>query len=113
MPLPVAVGWLVAALGRWATRLLIPILIAVGGWVLEQMTGALSWVFLRIGSAVVTLIVVELARVQMPSPPDWAGVFGSQMLDLVEVAGVDVALGVLIASALLRLVVSVVTLGRF
>lgn len=113
MALPVAAAWMVTALGRVALRVMTPALIALSAWGMEQLTGVVSWVVLRFGDLLLGLLLEQIATIRMPAAPNWAATFGVTILDLIEVSGIDVAFGVVILSLSLRLVVKLVTLGRF
>lgn len=113
MPLPVAAGWLLGVLGRWGLKLLLPLLIAFGVWVLEELTGVVGWALTKLVDAVLMFLMGLIGDLDLPAPPDWVGTFGAGLIDLLHLIGVHNCLLLIFASVLARLAVKLITIGRY
>ena len=109
--MPVAIGWILRVLSRFGKGWLFPVFGAAAAWLIEQMTGAISWAIVRVGQGVIQVTLDFLDEIEWGDPPDWA-VFGSSFLEIASESGAIAALGILVAGGVVRLVVRIVTLGR-
>ena len=104
---------LLEVLGRVIQTVLVPALIGLGAWVLELLTDAVSWAVYQIGSLLARGLGTALQAVDLPAPNvDWT-VFGQAFLRLVDLWQMDLALAAVVGASIVRLLVYVVTLGRF
>ena len=69
---------------------------AAAAWLIEQMTGAISWAIVRVGQGVIQVTLDFLDEIEWGDPPDWA-VFGSSFLEIASESGAIAALGILVA----------------
>lgn len=79
---------------------------------LEELTGAMSWAFLQLFSAAAEWLIEMMKGITWPASPDW-GVMPVKAVQMLYIAGVWQALAVVIAAGILRLMVKIMTLGRF
>jgi hypothetical protein len=101
------------ALKRIVDLTLVPVLIAVGLFLIEQTLGLVSWLMLKLGDIVLFLVGLLLAMIPFP---DWelsADTFGSTFLDLAQIAGLWPALGFYVTGLGVAFVAKLITLGRF
>ena len=90
----------------------LPLLAVIGGWLIEQATGAVSWGLFTVGQAGLGLVLETLMDITWPDTPNWGGL-PSVALDIGRVSGLWTSVSLVVTSAVLRFVVRMSTLGRF
>ena len=112
--MPILGGILLRALGKMASAVWLPVVAVAMAWIVEQVTGAISWGIFEVGFAVLRFILELMDSVAWPAGPDWTAFAGytSAAIQLLEVSGVLAALTILVTGGVLRVVVKTITLGR-
>lgn len=110
--MPIAIGWIFRVLARAGKGFAFPLAAAALAWLIEQLTGAVSWAIFALGQSFLELVMDAIDSIDLGTPPDWL-VFGQTFVNLVGLSGIVPAFGIILSSAILRLVVKAITLGRF
>ena len=115
MAVPIVVGALVQAAGRIVPKLLTPVLMVFGAWLLEQITGLFSWAFREFGILMAGLVGGALRGIDLPDAVFASGWddFGDGLLMILHTFGIVGALELIVQAMILRLVLFAVTLGRY
>lgn len=115
MAVPVIVGALVQAAGRIIPKLLTPVLMVFGAWLIEQITGLFSWALRELGILAAGIVGGALRGIDLPDAvfqSSWSD-FGNGLLLILHTFGVVAAMELIIQAMILRLVLFAVTLGRY
>lgn len=109
--MPTAIAWIFRGMARIGKGWTWPVLAVLAGWLIESITGAVSWGLVHVGMGIVEISLDFLDELQFGQAPDWA-VFGGAFLELASASGAIAALGILVAGGIARFVVKIVTLGK-
>lgn len=110
--MPNFLGWVVRGIARVWKGWMWPGMAAAAVWTFNQLNEAVAGVIFYVGGSFLAVVFAMLGAVSWPDPIEWSR-FGALALQLIRLAGLDVAVGIFISAAALRLVVRVMTLGRF
>ena len=112
--MPFLAGLILRAAGKLLKGWWIPLAAAVSAWVLEQLTGVITWGVFLIAQAVADLLLEVLASATWPASPNWA-VLSDEMgtgVTMLSEAGVLGAAQIIVVGGIVRLTVRLLTLGR-
>ena len=99
--MPVLVGWLFRIGARLLSGWMVPVLVVLFGWLVEALTGVVSWGLVQIGQAVLVVAWDALDAITLPAPIDLRG-FSGQAWDLLSVTGMLAAVATVTASGVAR-----------
>ena len=110
--MPALIGWVLRLGGKLLSGWVIPFAAVAMAWVIEQFTGAVSWGLFEAGSALLRVLLEAILAFEWPEPIVW-GSFSATATGLLQIAGVLAAIQVVVLAGVARLVVKIVSLGRF
>lgn len=113
LAIPVAWSWVLSIGGRLLGKVALPLFAGLTIWALENSVGLISWGILAILDGLLTLLLTAMGEVDLPDAPSWDSILPAAALDLLHLAGIFQGLGTFISALIIRLLVFLVTLGRF
>lgn len=127
--MPVVIGWILRLGAKLLKGWWIPILAAVGAWIAEAFLGVISWSVVQVGGGLLEVVLDSIVDLQIwvDARPDWDGLCGTGgalatstygnacawMYSLLSLTGVLSAIAIVVSGFTLRMLVKLVTLGRY
>ena len=112
--MPVLGGLLLRALGKMLSAFWMPLIAVALAWIIEQVTGAISWGIFEVGFAALEFILGLLDSFDWPAGPDWTtfGQYAQASIQILEISGVFAGITIIVSGGIVRVLVRTLTLGR-
>lgn len=112
--MPIIGGVLLRALGKMLSAFWMPLIAVVMAWIIEQVTGAISWGIFEVGFAVLDFVLGIIDSFDWPTGPDWTtfASYAEASIQILEIGGVFAGITIYVGGAIVRILVKTLTLGR-